>query len=92
VRGVIDSDPEVISVYVKSKAPDAVRIGLEAGPMFPYRGENSGPGKDDRWRASHRDPELENYRHIASFRCDAKFSPYPGIALVSRPPGRFIGS
>src|SRR5258707_12165501 len=27
---------------------------------YPYRGENSGPGKDDRWRAGHPDPELEN--------------------------------
>ena len=28
-EGVVDSDPEAISVYVRSKAPDAVRIGLE---------------------------------------------------------------
>jgi hypothetical protein len=27
-EGVVDSDPEAISVYVRSKAPDAVRIGL----------------------------------------------------------------
>ncbi|WOH48289.1 hypothetical protein [Bradyrhizobium sp. sBnM-33] len=26
-EGVVDSDPEAISVYVRSKAPDAVRIG-----------------------------------------------------------------
>jgi transposase len=25
-EGVVDSDPEAISVYVRSKAPDAVRI------------------------------------------------------------------
>ena len=31
-RGGVDSDPEAISVYVRSKAPDAVRIGLETGP------------------------------------------------------------
>ena len=31
-EGVVDSDPEAISVYVKSKAPDAVRVGLETGP------------------------------------------------------------
>src|ERR1700685_4545925 len=31
-EGVVDSDPEAISVYVRSKAPDAVRIGLETGP------------------------------------------------------------
>src|SRR6187200_2782668 len=30
-EGVVDSDPEAISVYVRSKAPDAVRIGLETG-------------------------------------------------------------
>jgi hypothetical protein len=28
-EGVVDSDPEAISVYVRSNAPDAVRIGLE---------------------------------------------------------------
>ena len=32
-EGVVNSDPEAISVYVRSKAPDAVRIGLE----FPDR-------------------------------------------------------
>src|SRR5258707_6098498 len=31
-EGVVDSDPEAISVYVRSKAPGAVRIGLETGP------------------------------------------------------------
>ena len=31
-EGVVDSDPEAISVYVRSKAPDAIRIGLETGP------------------------------------------------------------
>jgi hypothetical protein len=31
-EGVVDSDPEAISVFLKSKAPDAVRIGLEIGP------------------------------------------------------------
>ena len=35
-QGVVDSDPEVISVYVRSKAPDAVRIGLETGPTSPW--------------------------------------------------------
>jgi hypothetical protein len=28
-EGVVDSDPEAISVFMKSKAPDAVRIGLD---------------------------------------------------------------
>ena len=28
-EGVVDSDPEAISVYVRSKAPGAARIGLE---------------------------------------------------------------
>src|SRR6201986_473659 len=31
-EAVVDSDPEAISVYVTSKAPNAVRIGLETGP------------------------------------------------------------
>src|SRR3977135_2700488 len=31
-EGVVDSDPEAISVYVRSKTPGAVRIGLETGP------------------------------------------------------------
>src|SRR6201991_1100331 len=31
-RGVVDSNPEAISVYLRSKAPDAVRVGLETGP------------------------------------------------------------
>src|ERR1700743_1219275 len=31
-EGVVDSDPEAISVYLRSKAPDAVRVGLETGP------------------------------------------------------------
>src|ERR1700728_165007 len=34
--GVVDSDPEAISVYVRSKAPDAVRIGLETGPTSTW--------------------------------------------------------
>jgi transposase len=35
-EGVVDSDPEAISVYVRSKAPGAVRIGLEAGPTSTW--------------------------------------------------------
>jgi transposase len=35
-EGAVDSDPEAISVYVKSKAPDAVRIGLETGPTSTW--------------------------------------------------------
>src|SRR6476661_6697164 len=35
-EGVVDSDPEAISVFVKSKAPDAVRIGLETGPTSTW--------------------------------------------------------
>src|SRR6202158_5253695 len=31
-EGVVDSDPEATSVYVTSKAPNAVRICLETGP------------------------------------------------------------
>ena len=35
-ESVVDSDPEAISVYVRSKAPDAVRIGLETGPTSTW--------------------------------------------------------
>jgi transposase len=35
-EGVVDSDPEAISAYVKSKAPDAIRIGLETGPTSTW--------------------------------------------------------
>ena len=35
-RAMVDSDPEAISVYVTSKAPNAVRIGLETGPTSTW--------------------------------------------------------
>ena len=35
-EGVVDSDPEAISIYVTSKAPNAVRIGLETGPTSTW--------------------------------------------------------
>ncbi len=35
-EGVVDSDPEAISVYVRSKALNAVRIGLETGPTSTW--------------------------------------------------------
>src|SRR3977135_4214068 len=35
-EGVVDSDPEAISAYVRAKAPDAVRIGLETGPTSTW--------------------------------------------------------
>ena len=35
-EAVVDSDPEAISVYVTSKAPAAVRIGLNAGPISTW--------------------------------------------------------
>ena len=35
-EGIVDSDPEAISVYVRSKAPGAVRIGLETGPTSTW--------------------------------------------------------
>ena len=35
-EGVANSDPEAISVYVRSKAPGAVRIGLETGPTSTW--------------------------------------------------------
>ena len=35
-EGVVDSDPEAISVFVRSKAPGAVRIGLETRPTSTW--------------------------------------------------------
>ena len=35
-EGVVNLDPEAISVYVRSKAPGAVRIGLETGPTSTW--------------------------------------------------------
>jgi hypothetical protein len=31
-EGVVDSDPEAIAAFVRSRAPKAVRVGLETGP------------------------------------------------------------
>jgi transposase len=33
---VVDSDPEAIAAFVRSKAPDAVRVGLESGPTATW--------------------------------------------------------
>jgi transposase len=33
---VVDSDPEAIAALVRSKAPGAVRIGLETGPTSTW--------------------------------------------------------
>ena len=35
-EGVVDSDPEAIAEFVRSKAPEAVRIGLETGPTTTW--------------------------------------------------------
>ena len=35
-EGAVDSDPEAIAAFVRSKAPGAVRIGLETGPTATY--------------------------------------------------------
>ena len=35
-EGVVNTDPETISAYVRSKAPNAVRIGLETGPTSTW--------------------------------------------------------
>jgi len=34
--GVVDSDPEAIAAFLRSKAPGAVRIGLEIGPTATW--------------------------------------------------------
>ena len=36
-EGVVDSDPEMIATFVRSKAPDAIRVGLEHGEMLDRR-------------------------------------------------------
>jgi transposase len=35
-EGVVDSDPELIAGFVRSKAPGALRIGLETGPTTTW--------------------------------------------------------
>src|SRR6266566_976936 len=35
-EGVVDSEPEAIATFVRSKAPGAVRIGLETGPTATW--------------------------------------------------------
>jgi len=35
-EGVVDSDPEAIAAFVRSKAPGALRIGLETGPTTTW--------------------------------------------------------
>jgi transposase len=35
-EGVVDSDPELIAAFVRSKAPGAPRIGLETGPTTTW--------------------------------------------------------
>ena len=35
-EGVVGSDPKVIAAFVRSKAPDAVRIVLESGPTATW--------------------------------------------------------
>jgi transposase len=35
-EGVVDSDPEAIAAFARSKAPAAVRIGLETGPTATW--------------------------------------------------------
>ena len=35
-EGVVDSDPDAIAAFVRSKAPGAIRIGLETGPTTTW--------------------------------------------------------
>src|SRR5580693_7660791 len=35
-EGVVDSDPELIAAFVRSKAPEALRIGIETGPTTTW--------------------------------------------------------
>jgi transposase len=49
-EGVVDSDPEAIAAFVRSKAPKAVRVGLETGPtatwLWTDRAQAIGPVGD----------------------------------------------
>jgi hypothetical protein len=42
-ESVVDSDPEANSIYVRSKALGAVRIGLETGPTGSARPRSRSP-------------------------------------------------
>src|SRR6516225_11016762 len=35
-EGVVDSDPDAVAAFVRSKAPGAIRIGLETGPTSTW--------------------------------------------------------
>src|SRR5262245_5173941 len=35
-EGVVDSDPDAIAAFVRSKAPGAIRVGLETGPTATW--------------------------------------------------------
>ena len=35
-EGVVDSDPDAIAAFVRSKAPGAIRVGLETGPTSTW--------------------------------------------------------
>jgi len=35
-EGVVDSDPDAIAAFVRSKAPGAIRVGLETGPTTTW--------------------------------------------------------
>ena len=35
-EGVVDSEPAAIAAFVRSKAPDTVRVGLESGPTSTW--------------------------------------------------------
>src|SRR5262249_13835443 len=35
-EGVVDSDPDAITAFVRSKAPGAIRVGLETGPTATW--------------------------------------------------------
>jgi hypothetical protein len=56
----------------------------------PYRGENPGPGKDDRTRAWTPDPELEN--SLGGMRLSAELTSVSSLVRISRLPTLQFGN
>ena len=44
-EGIVSSDPEAIAAFIKSYAPNVVRIGLETAPRVSHSGSGSSKGR-----------------------------------------------